>query len=473
MAQDSFLDRLRGLNASQTAPVKRPQAKQVNVEGVLPDLNDQSCASNPMLRKARTTITYENKKTPETHAFLDSQAVQKITGISAVQLNGARLRVDFSSQGRFEEFQGPIVNVIEKTQYEARPGTALIAHTLTLGIGLLLAPVNSVQHAVGCTDSRVVRREVALQESVLTGNSQWATTESTHVLRIEGLGEVMEFNIRHDGSLAQKTFELDLLPTVMRAMVDKPLDLTITCSSCNADEAATTAMSASLQNKSILRADFTEVRVAELQRLERVANEERAARQRMLEMQQAILMFKRSIVGRWALPEVCLSGKDPSVGQVFELDGENRLSMVLRVADGAARAADRIWAKDVQVRPVSSNNQSWEIKMNLAGPGVGSRPLERVTVVQLQDENLQVIEQRDGASVTVRGGQVLSTGRQMLQYANCAHPKVLAQRAQLESEERERIRRAQAAAEEQRQKFEREQAQKLQRQKERERLYKL
>lgn len=111
--------------------------------------------------------------------------------------------------------------------------------------------------------------------------------------------------------------------------------------------------------------------------------------------------------------------------------------------------------------------------MNLAGPGVGSRPLERVTVVQLQDENLQVIEQRDGASVTVRGGQVLSTGRQMLQYANCAHPKVLAQRAQLESEERERIRRAQAAAEEQRQKFEREQAQKLQRQKERERLYKL
>ena len=486
VAQDNLLDRLRGLvqDKPQATNVQRPHAQKVEVGGALPDLNDESCAKNSMLRTARTTITLENTKTTETYFFLDSQPVQKITGISNVQLNGTKLLVDFYSQGRFVEFQGPIVNVIEKKQYEARPGSALIGHTLTLGLGILFSPINSVQHALGCTDSRVIRREVMLGESTVTGKSQWMATSNTHVIRIEGLGDVREFNFDSNGSNTQKTFELDLLPMIMRGAFDNPSDLTIKCLSCNALEANTLGLSLSLQNQSIMRVDFSEIRNIELARLEqianielarleRIANEERLVRQRLIESQQAILRFKKMIVGRWASSEVCLNEKSKSVGQIFELDGEERLSMFIRATDVAGQVTDRVRARDIQVRQANINEQTWELKMNLLVPSQASRSLERIYILKLRDENMQIIDQRDGSNVIIRSGLILSTGREISQLANCDHPTLVAQRAKLESDERERIRRVQAAAEEQRLRAEREEADRQRRQKERERLYKL
>lgn len=474
VAQDNLLDRLKGLiqDKPQSVNVKRPQAQRIEVGGALPDLKDDSCAKNQMLRTASTSISFERIKTSDSHVFLDSQPAQKITGISAVQLNGSQLKVDFFSQGRFEEFQGPIANVIEKVKYEARPGTALITHTLTLGLGLLFAPVNSVQHALGCTDSRVIRREVLLDESVMTGKSQWLESTSTHVLKLEGLGDVKEFNFNSRESNPQKTFELDLLPIVMKGMLDKPLDLTITCLTCNAQDAITIGLVASVQNQSILRADFTEILTMELNRLERIAAEERVAKQKNIEMQEAIFRLKRAIVGRWAAQEVCLNVKNQSVGQIFELDKEDRLSTLIRVTDPAGQVVDRAWAKDIQVRQANSNEHTWEIIMSLSGPGLGARPIERVSVIKLRDERMQIVDQRDGVNVIIRSGLVLSTGREM-HFSNCGHPTLVAQRAKIESDERDRIRRAQTAAEEQRQKLEREEAERQRRLKERERLYKL
>jgi hypothetical protein len=111
--------------------------------------------------------------------------------------------------------------------------------------------------------------------------------------------------------------------------------------------------------------------------------------------------------------------------------------------------------------------------MNLSVPGSSVRPIERVYIIKLRDENMQMIDQRDGNNVIIRSGLIVSTGREVSQLANCEHPTLIAQRAKLESEERERIRRAQAAVEEQRQRAEREEADRQRRQKERERLYKL
>lgn len=475
VAQDSLLDRLRGLTQDkpQAVTVQRPQAQKIDVGGPLPDLNDQSCAQNPMLRTAQTTITFETQKTTEQHIFLDNHPAQKITGISNVQINGAKLKVDFFSQGRFEEFQGPIANIIEKKQYEARPGTALIAHTLTLGLGILFAPINSVQHALGCTDSRVIRREVILEESAITGQSKWLSTGNTHVIRIEGLGGIREFNFESGEVNAQRSFELDLLPMIMRGEFNKPIDIAITCLSCNALDASKLGLSQNLKNQSVMSADFSEIRSAELNRLERIANEERLARQKIIESQQAILRFKKMIVGRWASPEVCLNEKSKSVGQLFELDSDERLSMFIRATDVAGQVIDRARARDIQVKQANLNDQAWELKMNLSMPSSSVRPIERVYILKLRDENMQMIDQRDGNNVIIRSGLMVTTGREVSQLANCEHPALIAQRAKLESEERERIRRAQAAAEEQRQRAEREEADKQRRQKERDRLYKL
>lgn len=477
LGQDSLLDRLKRSLQDKPAPeaVRRPQARKLEVPGPLPDLKDQSCSKNTMLRNARTTLSEEVRSTQDTHTFLDIEPVQKISGISSLRLQGTRLSVQLAAQGRFEEFSGPVVLHVERKHYEGSPGVALLAHTLTLGIGLMVAPVNSTQHALGCWDSRALRREVLLAESAPTGQSQWRSIDATHVLRIEGLGAPRELNFRTTAVGGQGTFELELLPMVMQAAADQPLSLTISCLSCNAQDSTAAGVVAPGQNQVVLQADFAQARAQELARLERLAQEERArverlaqeerarlerlaqeeraAAQRRLEAQQALLAFKRSMVGRWSTQDTCLNSKSIGVGQSYELDGEGRLSLRFRMLEGE-QLVERFMAQDIDVRSMGDPN--WELRLNLrlAGPGAGT--VSRTLQLRVHDGQMQVIEQRDGNQTVIRGGVVQATGRDMPALLNCEHPRLVAQRAQLEREERERLRRAQLAAEEQRLRLERE-----------------
>ncbi len=519
LGQDSLLDRLKRSLQDKSTPeaVRRPQARKIEVPGPLPDLNDQSCSKNPMLRNARSTLSEEVRSTQDTHTFLDIEPAQKISGISSLRLQGTRLSVQLAAQGRFEEFSGPVVLHVERKHYEGSPGVALLGHTLTLGIGLVLAPINSTQHALGCWDSRALRREVLLAESAPTGQSQWRSIDATHVLRIEGLGAPRELNFSTTAQSGQGTFELELLPMVMQATADQPLSLTISCLSCNAQDSTAAGVVAPGQNQVVLQADFAQARAQELARLERLAQEERArverlaqeerarlerlaqeeraAAQRRLEAQQALLAFKRSMVGRWSTQDTCLNIKNNGVGQAYELDGEGRLSLRLRMMEGE-QLVERFTAQDIDVRSMGDPN--WELRLNLRLSGPGARTVSRTLLLKVHDGQMQVIEQRDGNQTVIRGGVVQATGREMPALLNCEHPRLVAQRAQLEREERERLRRAQlaaeeqrlrlereereererarraqAAAEEQRQRLEREEAERQRRQDERNRLYRL
>lgn len=477
LGQDSLLDRLKRSLQDKPAPeaVRRPQARKLEVPGPLPDLKDQSCSKNTMLRNARTTLSEEVRSTQETHTFLDIEPVQKISGISSLRLQGTRLSVQLAAQGRFEEFSGPVVLHVERKHYEGSPGVALLAHTLTLGIGLMVAPINSTQHALGCWDSRALRREVLLAESAPTGQSQWRSIDATHVLRIEGLGAPREFNFSTTAVGGQGTFELELLPIVMQAAADQPLSLTISCLSCNAQDSTAAGVVAPGQNQVVLQADFAQARAQELARLERLAQEERArverlvqeerarlerlaqeeraAAQRRLEAQQALLAFKRSMVGRWSTQDTCLNSKSIGVGQAYELDDEGRLSLRFRMMEGE-QLVERFTAQDIDVRSMGDPNWELRLNMRLAGPGV--RTVSRTLLLRVHDGQMQVIEQRDGNQTVIRGGVVQATGRDMPALLNCEHPRLVAQRAQIEREERERLRRAQLAAEEQRLRLERE-----------------
>ena len=493
-ADASLLYRLQrlGQDKSQSQPVRRPQVSSVEVPGPLPDLNDQSCDTNPMLRSARISYSEESRKSSDIHVFLDTEPSQKLTGIALAQFVGTRLRLQLVSLARFLEYSGPVAHVVEKRHYEASPGTALIGHTLTLGLGLVLAPVNSVQHALGCTDTRVIRREVMLQESTPTGQSQWRAHEATHVLRIDGLGASREINFSASGSTPLAVFEFELLPLIMQAPADEPVNLRVTCLSCNAQDGASVSAAPPLQNQAMLRADFSQDRADELARRERLAleesarrerlaQEERQAQQRWMESQQALANAKRLLVGRWATLETCLSLQGQDVGQIFELDGSERLSWRLRSLERGDQVVERWIAQEVWLRPAASHPAGWELSLQMRGvQGTGLRPMSRVMILRLNTEQMQIIDQRDGGNTVVRAGVVQSTGREAPVLYNCHHPKLvaqrahlMAQRAQMEREERERVRREQAAAEEQRLRLEREEADRQRRQLERERLYKM
>lgn len=477
-AQDGLFDRLkRALTEKQAAaPARRPQAQRVDVPGPLPDLNDQSCSKNPMLRKAKVTVSEETLKTEEKHTFFDGEPSQKVSGISSVRIHGTTLSVSLTSQGRFEEFSGPIANILEKSKYEASPGTALIAHTFTLGIGLLLSPANSAQHALGCTDTRVIRREVITAESAPTGRFEWRNIPSVLVVGVDGLGSRKMFNLNITPANIQRPFEIDLLPHVMQTAVDGPVEITVTCLNCSpqetpsAGEAQPAREGGALEHQVALRADFSEARAAELARLERLAQEERAARQRQIEAERAVLQFKRMLAGRWTSEETCLTGKHPAVGLVFEVDESGRLSLRHRTLEGD-RVVEQYVADDIRVRLDSALEQTAELGLYLRFLQPGRRGLDRTLLVKLGGQQMQVLDQRDGTSTVIRAGLVQSTGRPVSPLTNCAHPRVVAQRAQIDREEQERVRRAQLAAEERRLRQEREEAERQRRQEERDRLY--
>ncbi len=429
-----------------------------------------------MLKKARVTVSEETRKTEETHTFFDTAPVQQVSGIRSVRVQGSVLSIGLAAHGRFEEFSGPIANILEKSQYEASPGSALIAHTVTLGIVLMLAPGNSVQHALGCTDTRVIRREVLTGESAPTGRSEWRNIPATLIVNVDGLGPRKTYNLSTAPANTQLPFEINLLPHIMQAAADGPVEITVSCVNCSPQGAASGGEAppvregGPLESQVVLRADFSEVRAAESARLERVAQEERAARQRQIEAERALLQFKRLLVGRWASEETCLSGKHPSVGLTFELDESGRLSLRHRTLEGD-RVVDQYVAEDIRVRLDNPLEQTAELALSMRYFQPGRRGLDRSLLVKVGGQQMQVLEQRDGTSTVIRAGLSQPTGRPVPSLTNCAHPRVVAQRAQIDREEQERVRRAQAAAEERRLRQEREEAERQRRQDERDRLY--
>ena len=159
------------------------------------------------------------------------------------------------------------------------------------------------------------------------------------------------------------------------------------------------------------------------------------------------------MVGRWSTQDTCLNSKSIGVGQAYELDDEGRLSLRFRMMEGE-QLVERFSAQDIDVRSMGDPNWELRLNMRLAGPGV--RTVSRTLLLRVHDGQMQVIEQRDGNQTVIRGGVVQATGRDMPALLNCEHPRLVAQRAQIEREERERLRRAQLAAEEQRLRLERE-----------------
>lgn len=475
IGQESLLERLKRVISEKptTGPARQPQIRHVTVPGPLPDLGDQSCSRNPMLKNAQIALSEEKRKSDQTQSFFDDEPIQKISGISSVQLQGSVLSVNLASLGKFEEFAAPVVNVFENKQFEARPGSALFVHALTLGIGLLVAPVRSAQHALGCTDTRVIRREVSLEESVPTGKVRWSQANAVHVVTIEGLGVSRTFNFSSTTDGSARPMEVDLLPLIMQLNPVGPTDVKVTCVSCNSEEATQVGIpAANLVNKTTLREDFSEARTLELARLERKSEETRVELQRQLSEKESVLSFKRSIVGRWANLEICLRSKHGGEGLVFQLDSDNRLSLWERVLQGE-QVVEQYAAHNIEVRAANIAEKIWELKLNVRGGVSVSRMLPRTVLLVVRDDQLQILDQREGGESAVASETRRATARGIPALSNCAHPRVMAKRTQLERDEQERLKRAQVASDLRRQQIELEEAERKRREQERSRLYKL
>lgn len=466
IAQDSFLEKLRDGNLLR-GEVRRPKATQIDIPGPVPNLNDNACSKNPRLNNAAQRREVEKNVTNGVHTFLDTAPVQKVSGIQAVRWSGSKLSAELGSKAKFEEFSGPVVQVIEKTIYEGKPGSALIAHTLTLGLFFALSPINSAQQAFGCIDRRILRQEVQVEESLPTGRFSWEDAPTVHVLRVEAFGESHEYNFSSDPRLQRSIFEIDLLPQIMRSDVSQPTAIKVTCVSCNATDAFLAATGWSIEDSKETVSDFSGIKNAELARQQ---FEQEAEQQRIREA-QAVEAFKQRLIGRWTTEEVCLSSKYGDIGSTYKMDGDGKMLLTIGTLDGG-RFMKFNESIVTDIKPVNATEQIYAVSHRIRRMSYGSYVTRNIRM-KLRDEEMQILEMSDNNNAVVRSGVQVSTGHALPSIINCDHPKVVARRTRLEREEQDRVRRIQLAEQEKRRQLEQEEAEQKRKRDEKDKLYKL
>ena len=441
------------VQAEAVRPAARPVQALVSVPGPLPDLQDDGCSKNRLLETSGKTTEVERRRSAQAHSFFNSAPAQLVRGITSVQIDGTTLSITGQAKGRFEEFSGPIIDVIEKTRYEARPGTALLAHTLTLGLALIFAPVDSAQHALGCTDRRVIAREVVGQDSRPTGQSRWIDSEDNLVVRVEGLGQAREWNLLVGATSASSRLQIDFLPAVMQARSDGPVPIQITCLNCNSAQAQASGEALHWRDQVGLVADFSKQREAELARLERQAEQERRALFRREQELLAVEQFKKTLLGRWSDRAACLRTTQLELGTFYEAGAGERVSVRVRhVILQQDQPLTQYVSEDVQFRVVDLSQGVFELDARLRLlPSL--RIMQRKARIMIAQEEMVLLDQADTITAS---GRSLPTGQSNL--VNCDHPKMVAARAEVERQEAEQARLALLAEQERRVKLEREQA---------------
>ena len=267
--------------AAPAAPApRRPKLAAAPVPGLLADLQDDRCGRNRTLAQAARTTELERRKTEQVHVFLDSEPVTVARGIESARFEGGTLVVAVGAKGRFEEFSGPVTEVIEKTVYEGSVLGTAIVQTFTLGTNPVQAPLDVIQHTLGCTDRKMLRREVLGEDSRPTGSSHWHDVIDTVAVTVEGLGPPREFPVRTDPASGASTLRVDLLG----ALLDLPagrtaVPVTVRCTNCDPGLNRAQPVTGRLLQEAVATADAAALGVAEQQRRARQAELERQAQE--------------------------------------------------------------------------------------------------------------------------------------------------------------------------------------------------
>jgi len=442
--------------ATPEGPSRRPQLAVLEVPGP-PGLNEDSCARNDMLSSAERKTTTEQVLTDRVHRFIDSAPTEVVRGLDSVSLEGLKLRVFGSARGRFDEFSGPVVETIESTRFEASPGIAVIAHTLTLGIGLLAAPVKSAQHAFGCVDRRLLRREVKLEDSRPTGRFEWRELATHLMLRIEGLGAPIDLTLAQAPAGAAGGQLIDLTQQVLQHPTGGPLPLRVRCLNCATPGTARPPETAHLREELSFSADFSSARAAELARLEREAERARLERERREREAAALQAFRTALLGRWSTRDTCVNELRDDVGTHYEAASPNAPIRMRTVTFEAGTSVTRASADRVDLRLVDLEAGLFEAQLTVLNPAT-RRTLTRSMRVRIADERMAFDAWSEDSRALIRAGLRVVDGRPAEPLFNCAHPSMLAARAQaqwLKAEqvriaEEERLRREREAAEKRR-----------------------
>ena len=429
-----------------TAPIRRPQVASVEVPGPLPGLGRGACAENGFFKDEVPRVSSEVVKTDRLHRFFDLEPTRISRGLDALRVEGSRLSIVLSAKGRFDEFEGPISETIESSQYEASPGVAALMHTLTLGIGLIVAPIKSAQHAFGCVDRRVIRREVRAENSVPTGASQWRDVPANFLLRVEGVGPPRDLSVRHLPQ-GRAGHSIDLLDAIVDSRNEGLSTIRVSCLNCAASAGDEAGALQSLPIELSIRADFGPVRAAEIDRRERLAQAARIEQQARAREARLLGQARSALIGRWDSRETCVNAEREDFGLFFE-PGPSGSLRSRRVSIEGNRPVTKGVAESVGLRVVDAETGVLEADLPQVMPG-SRRSLPQRLQFRLKAEQMQIISLSEDGTERIRAGLSVRDGRPVDPLFNCLHPEMVAARDAANRARAEQLKMAEAIRQQQ------------------------
>lgn len=273
------------------------------------DNKEKVCQNNKMLQRAGRSTQQERVQTDDDFTFTPEFPSKTFSAIASVEVRESLLIITFDQKSLYEEMKGKVVKTIEKTVYDASPGTAIIGHTLTLGLGLLTNPGKSLQHAFGCTDEEVLKKEVEVAKSVPTGQFSIKDSAAKHKVQLTGLGNTQTFDVVSSSEQNPQRVSIDLLPIILNSSVTNITNLTVSCLTCNTQGIDKRVSLASSNTTASLSYDFRPLKEQQFE-AERKKNEEAS---RFADEQR-----KREIAGQ----ERQRKAKEAEIAQQKRLDQE-------------------------------------------------------------------------------------------------------------------------------------------------------
>ena len=224
----------------------------------------------------------------------------KISSIGAVSVEGSVAYIGITELGYHKEYSAQVFNTTRKTHFEARPGTAILAQTFTLGLSLIFAPKMSALQIIGCNDYQLVKRSLNLQTKKFTGRYLEKQSFSSQELVLAGIGDKpIEISLSEDYiDNKSRVLKYDFSEIIKKIKIDGPITLKVNCRTCSNLSKSEIDEIGALGSATTIEVDFTPIKrnydeVERLIALRQKAAEDEAVRLKIEKEKQQVIEQER------------------------------------------------------------------------------------------------------------------------------------------------------------------------------------
>ena len=278
---------------------------------------DNSRHVNFKIRKIKTEYEVQSEKMK----FFSQTPLKTHMGIKSAEIDEGTLVINLTNKDVFEEFEAPVVYVINKTYWEGQPYNAVLDNLFLFGIPILFQPATEFYKLFGCIDEDIIRKEIDLTKGVKTGNTLWMNGTKKNKIQVKGFDQDYIFEAPQS---TDKHNYGEVRINLGQALVDSVLNgvtkLTVICQTCELSNTDGQNEFKTLKASVELSSDFGAARVSELVKLER-AESEMLANQENHQLQRPNSNNRAKTHRRIQPPKLTFTSSAPNVDGSVELSG--------------------------------------------------------------------------------------------------------------------------------------------------------